>query len=244
MSKDILKVVEIYETIDGEVNLFHQGRMTTILRLAGCNLKPGCSYCDSKYACDSVGIEMTAKEVCDKIREIGNTNITITGGEPLLQGKALKELFNWFGFYSQINYEYSINIETNGTIDPLDFNWDRHIRRTETMDYKLPSSRIKIDKIDLNNFHYVHTVKFIIADEVDYNHALKIKQKLQNNNCHSLFAFSPVMFTNEEDKERFTKRTGIKDIWTPKELFNRLRRDKQHENVIFNVQLHKLVGLK
>ena len=242
MNKEYLNVVEIYETIDGEINAFHQGRITTILRLAGCNLS--CSYCDSLYACESEGIKMSIDHVLLELEKIGNKNITITGGEPLLQKEALNGLFKWMGFKRKFpNDYYYINIETNGTIGP-NFIWDEGIRIGTTMDYKLPSSKIKIDKIDLDNFHYIHTIKFLIADVFDYTHALHVKKMLENNNCKPLFAFSTINFSDLESKEKFTEKTGIKEVWTTKELYNRLKEDKQHENVILNVQIHKLIGLK
>ena len=38
-----MKVYEIFRSIDGEVNACHQGRISTFVRFAGCNLR--CSYC-------------------------------------------------------------------------------------------------------------------------------------------------------------------------------------------------------
>jgi len=244
MNKEYLNVVEIYETIDGEINAFHQGRMTTIIRLAGCNLQ--CSYCDSLYACQSEGIRMSIDDVLLELEKIGNKSITITGGEPLLQGEALLDLFRTMEWKMMSSLDrYEINIETNGTIDPLSFRFHDYCDSiTTTMDYKLPSSRIKIDKIDLDHFHYVSVIKFLIADVFDYTHALHVKKMLENNNCKSLFAFSTINFLNEKEKERFTKRTNIKEVWSTKQLYERLRGDKQYENVILNVQIHKLIGLK
>ena len=43
----MMKVVEIFKSIDGEGK--RAGLPTTFIRLHGCNLS--CSYCDSKYAC-------------------------------------------------------------------------------------------------------------------------------------------------------------------------------------------------
>ena len=43
---DKLKVVEIFDSIDGEGK--RTGQPCTFIRLAGCNLR--CSYCDTLYA--------------------------------------------------------------------------------------------------------------------------------------------------------------------------------------------------
>jgi len=43
-----MRVYEIFRSIDGEVNACHQGRISTFVRFAGCNLK--CSYCFAPLA--------------------------------------------------------------------------------------------------------------------------------------------------------------------------------------------------
>ena len=42
----MMKVVEIFDSIDGEG--IRTGKTATFIRLAGCNLR--CSYCDTLYA--------------------------------------------------------------------------------------------------------------------------------------------------------------------------------------------------
>ena len=54
-----MKVIEIFESIQGEAR--NQGKLTTFIRLAGCNLD--CSYCDTRYAKDSEEIKEYLKEL-------------------------------------------------------------------------------------------------------------------------------------------------------------------------------------
>ena len=86
-----MKVVEIFDSIDGEG--IRTGQAVSFIRLAGCNLR--CSYCDTLYAlfgekepCDYT--EMTAREIANKVNPVFG-RVTLTGGEPLIH-KDVEEL--------------------------------------------------------------------------------------------------------------------------------------------------------
>lgn len=116
----------IWNTIQGEGPRL--GRITTFLRLAGCNL--ACSWCDTSYTWDWQGrnghLYHPTKEAkrtpvqavfTDLVRALDTTHsLTITGGEPLLQWRNLEKLFNLF--WNSGEYLSEINFETNGTIYP------------------------------------------------------------------------------------------------------------------------------
>lgn len=117
----ILAVNEIFgPTIQGEgVSI---GTPTMFLRLAGCNL--ACSWCDTRYAWDWKQYDsrqeihpMKVRDVYDQIvmDSKGVRHLVISGGEPMLQQKALillcREL-SWYGWF--------IEIETAGSV-PLRF---------------------------------------------------------------------------------------------------------------------------
>lgn len=106
-----IRVIEVFNSIDGEQP--RMGEVTTFVRLAGCNL--ACPYCDTKHSQDKESGELTTViELVKKIHSIRiNNNVTITGGEPLLQMEALEELCHRLKTLG-----YNINIETNGTINP------------------------------------------------------------------------------------------------------------------------------
>ena len=104
-----LVVNEIFYSIQGEGP--NAGRPAIFLRLFGCNLR--CVWCDSMFAV--TGKEYQAfgiDDVIHKIQEYPCKHLVITGGEPLIQQKALKVLLEKLP-------EYSIEIETNGSI-PLE----------------------------------------------------------------------------------------------------------------------------
>lgn len=117
-SHHILDVSEIFSSVQGEGR--NSGIPATFLRLQGCNLR--CSWCDTKYtwSAQSVGLSLPTPAVAKEIRNHVAPIVVVTGGEPLLQQPALRELMGLLG-----NERY-FHLETNGTIelDPrLDFAW-------------------------------------------------------------------------------------------------------------------------
>ncbi len=127
MSK--LEISEVFISFQGEGPL--TGRKAIFLRLARCNLR--CIWCDTKYAYEPryiLPIHDVAK-ILLKYREgirLKRPLLVITGGEPLLQKSALKELLK------RIRNMFSIQIETNGTIDISDM--------IELFDYVIVSPKL------------------------------------------------------------------------------------------------------
>ncbi|HEX6763827.1 MAG TPA: 7-carboxy-7-deazaguanine synthase QueE [Polyangiaceae bacterium] len=113
----LLKVSELFASIQGEGP--SAGAPSVFLRLAQCNLH--CSWCDTKYTWDfetyryedEVHVESVAG-VARRLRELLGDRLIVTGGEPLLQAKALGELF------AVLDAERApfVEVETNGTIAP------------------------------------------------------------------------------------------------------------------------------
>jgi 7-carboxy-7-deazaguanine synthase len=107
---------EIFHSIQGEG--VYAGRPAVFLRLALCNL--ACVWCDTKYTWDwehfDQGREVATISVDDAeegIRRYHCRSLVITGGEPLVQQRALTPLLEHLedgGFW--------IEVETNGTIVP------------------------------------------------------------------------------------------------------------------------------
>ena len=106
------KVVEIFESINGEGK--KAGQLALFIRFQYCNLN--CSYCDTKWANskNSPFTWMSLEEILSLAKEKRIKNITLTGGEPLLQPDVLN-LLEAFAKEKQFEME----IETNGSV-PLE----------------------------------------------------------------------------------------------------------------------------
>jgi len=112
-----LKISEIFESIQGEG--INAGKDSIFIRTALCNLK--CSWCDTKYTWDWENFDYDAEvhelpidKIIQKLENFTANNIVITGGEPLMQQEELISLL------SSLPKKFFIEIETNGTILPLD----------------------------------------------------------------------------------------------------------------------------
>lgn len=176
--KDSLFVNEIFGSIDGEG--VRTGELATFIRLAGCNLR--CKYCDTSYALQMTqGNEMSIDEIIDKVKEISYTNITLTGGEPLLQKNSIKLIDRL------IEEGFLVNIETNGSIDitPL---LDKNV--IITLDYKTLASGVN-DKMLLSNFDKLRAIDVLkfVCDRNDFE---DIKRLLKGHEIKSYIYFSPI----------------------------------------------------
>jgi len=171
-----MEITEIFESLQGEG--VQMGQPTIFIRLTGCNLR--CEWCDTQYAYDN-GTEMSIPEIIEEINKFPGKLICITGGEPLTQpetGELVDEL---------LNLNYSINLETNGSIN-IDSTLNNHDKILISMDVKCPSSQME-SKMDLTNIQYLKStdqLKFIIKDQNDYEFAFKILQE-NRSNCNIIF---------------------------------------------------------
>src|SRR5690606_33351346 len=111
-----LKVSEIFESIQAEG--VSAGLPCLFVRLATCNLS--CGFCDTAYSWDfdchdyeHAVREQTVAELGERIATARSDRLVLTGGEPLLQQKAVVELFK------QLTSRLFIEVETNGTVPPL-----------------------------------------------------------------------------------------------------------------------------
>ena len=81
----MLSVVEKFVSINGEGK--RAGELAAFIRFKGCNLN--CSYCDTRWANqpDAASNACTVAELADWVKSSGVKNVTLTGGEPLLQAE-------------------------------------------------------------------------------------------------------------------------------------------------------------
>lgn len=171
-----MKVVEIFESIDGE-GIF-AGFPATFIRLYGCNLR--CSYCDSEYSFSGNNYtEMAVEDIVQKAQQYNHKHITLTGGEPLIH-KDVEKLIR-----ALAGRNFKVNIETNGVVDISSYLKKRNV--LFTLDYKCPSSGME-DKMLVCNFLNVRkcdVVKFVVGSAEDLNTAEKIiKEYNLNENCN------------------------------------------------------------
>ena len=116
-----LRVSEIFgPTLQGEGP--SQGQPAWFLRTSGCNLS--CSWCDTPYTWDWQGQNgvafdrvaettvMTTDEVVKALLPVVQPDdlLVVTGGEPLIQQRALAQVLRAVGARTEV--------ETNGTIEP------------------------------------------------------------------------------------------------------------------------------
>lgn len=165
------KIAEKFVSINGEGR--KAGQLSTFIRFAHCNLN--CEYCDTKWANEkNAPYEiMSEEEIYDYIVETGVQNVTITGGEPLIQENVLRLLT----LLSKDSNIY-IEIETNGSVS-IEPYVNISDRITLTLDYKLSASKME-DKMLMDNYRLIRkcdTVKFVVANEYDLNKAKEIVDK-------------------------------------------------------------------
>ncbi len=166
----VFHVAEHFVSINGEAR--RAGEPAVFIRLAGCNLR--CGYCDTAWAidrkiqCD----DMTAMEILKYIKTTGITNVTVTGGEPLISdniGKLLEMLTDGTGL--------NIEVETNGAIDIRPYYGISGV--SMTVDYKCPGSGME-KFMFLQNFEEIRecdTVKFVVSDKNDLKRMKEIIYK-------------------------------------------------------------------
>lgn len=165
------QVVEKFVSINGEGR--RVGQLSVFIRFKGCNLN--CAYCDTKWANEkNVYFEwMTQEEIYQYIKQQGVKNVTLTGGEPLLQdgiGELLEKL-------SQ-DETLSVEIETNGSVDIREYQSMKN-PPIFTMDYKLGASG-QSAFMNCANFERLlkkDTVKFVVGSEEDLEQAREIMKK-------------------------------------------------------------------
>jgi 7-carboxy-7-deazaguanine synthase len=156
------KVVERFISINGEGE--KAGQLAVFIRFAGCNLD--CSYCDTRWA-NKEDVEftwMTQDAIYEYIQSTEIRNVTLTGGEPLLQ-EGMYELLSLLARDSTLNIE----IETNGSVNLEAFTKITPIAPVFTMDYKLDSSNME-DQMCIENFNYLKpadSVKFVVGSRKD-----------------------------------------------------------------------------
>lgn len=149
----LLAVSEIFYSLDGEGP--RAGLPAVFVRLFGCNLL--CNYCDTRYASETLGRVMEVEEIVQEVQAFRCPNVTLTGGEPLLQkySAALVRRLAESGM--------SVFAETNGSIDITPVQPYAKI----CMDWKTPSSGMseKMRMANLGRLRECDVLKFVVREE-------------------------------------------------------------------------------
>lgn len=165
------KVVEKFVSINGEAT--HAGELACFIRFAGCNL--ACGYCDTKWANEpQVSYEgLSGAEIYAYIKESGVKNVTLTGGEPLIQPD-IRALIALLASDEHLRVE----IETNGSVDISGYD-KRPDNVCMTLDYKLPDSGME-RFMCVENYAWLKpqdAVKFVCSSRSDLEKAKAIITK-------------------------------------------------------------------
>ena len=178
-------VVEKFVSINGEGT--KAGQLAVFVRFARCNLD--CNYCDTKWANkhDVKFDTLTEFEIYDYIKSTGVTNVTLTGGEPLLRDN-IENLLRILSSDKSLHVE----IETNGSIDLMPYR-DISDNVSFTLDYKLPGSGMEMH-MNLDNYEDLRskdTVKFVVSHREDLDKARQIIEEHKLTEKCNVY-FSPV----------------------------------------------------
>ena len=155
-----MKVVEKFTSINGEGT--RAGELAVFVRFKGCNLR--CSYCDTMWANepDCQYKEETPEEILNYVLGTGIRNVTLTGGEPLLQ-KDIRELIHLL-----LQAGLQVEIETNGAVN---------LPSSGCEEYMITENMELLEKND--------TVKFVCGSQEDLLKALDVIQTYDLiNRCH------------------------------------------------------------
>lgn len=170
----------VFATVQGEG--VTAGRPSVFLRLQNCNLHCGQSgigwRCDTWYTWDTstpeywqeatlVSVEAAASEIQQAWQTSFGTinldpNLVITGGEPLLQQPKIHGLL-------QLLKDWSVEIETNGTIIPQDYLLNYQINCSPKLESSGNSLSARRNLKALRRIAQFpnHWFKFVIAEPSD-----------------------------------------------------------------------------
>ncbi|MGQ9588624.1 MAG: radical SAM protein [Thermoplasmata archaeon] len=170
-----MRIYSIFKSLQGEGLTI--GAPTAFIRTSGCPLR--CTYCDTPQAFDK-GEQMDLEAIMKKVGQLRCRHVCLTGGEPLAQKDAFKLV------QKLLDEGYHVVIETSGAL-PLD-ELPCVENLTISMDIKCPSSG-EAGKMLFENIEVLgptDQLKFIVADDRDYEYAKEVLQKYSPK-CEVIF---------------------------------------------------------
>ncbi len=199
-------IAEYFVSINGEGQ--RAGELALFLRFPGCNL--ACTYCDTMWVNEK---DFTAKtlekeEIIALAVQAGVKNITVTGGEPLLQPGIAELLAELSRLPNRM-----VEVETNGSVDLTPF-LQAAPQVSFTVDYKLPYSGME-SKMCLDNLRQlrpVDTLKLVCGTKEDLEVAAEILEKYALPGRVPIY-FSPVFGKIEaQEMVAFLKERRLNEV--------------------------------
>ncbi|MDD1769242.1 MAG: radical SAM protein [Methanomassiliicoccales archaeon] len=164
-----MRISEVFHSLQGEGVLI--GTPTVFVRTCGCNLE--CVWCDTIYAREEEGTEMSPSDVIEKVKGYGTPFVCLTGGEPLLQ----RDVFKLIDLL--LKDSFHVSVETNGSLPLEDLPCSDNL--LISMDIKCPSSgmsaRMLMENLEL--LSPADQLKFVVADENDLLFAEEVLREHQ-----------------------------------------------------------------
>lgn len=138
-----LSISEIFgPTVQGEGPSL--GQRAVFLRLSGCHV--GCSWCDTRYSWDVgdpswASNDISIVDVTANVLSLGSSDdiVVVTGGEPLLQQRALTSFVEQESLCSR-----RLHLETSGIIEPTEQlvrHFEQIVVSPKLMNAQLPAHR-------------------------------------------------------------------------------------------------------
>ncbi len=161
-----LLVTETFASVQGEG--LRAGTPTAFLRLSRCPLR--CVWCDSAYTFQG-GERLELADAIARLTAFGALpNVCITGGEPLVQRRAVQTLIP--RLFAELLALRSVEIETSGFL-PL---WPAEPRLHWNLDVKCPLSGMERHNRweNLTLLREGDEVKFVIAGREDFDYAVRV----------------------------------------------------------------------
>ena len=215
--KTFFDIVDIFQTIQGEGPFL--GQPATFIRFQGCNLQ--CPFCDTDYTSNSkrYSVFQITEELSNEFT-IRNKLIVITGGEPFRQDAAF--LANYL-----IKFGFTVQIETNGTIAPSEQLHDDIVvvcsPKTPKLDKEL-ERRIDCYKYVIDHAS-ISIEDGLPLSALGYNHKKQIARPLEG---------IPVYVTPMDSHNKDLNYLHIEAA----------KRSSMKYGYIFNLQMHKFIGVK
>lgn len=164
-------VIEKFLSINGEG--IRQGHLCTFIRFKGCNLR--CRYCDSAYSYDPTESAeiMNEDQIVNFCKKSGADMVMLAGGEPMYQD-GIVDLIKRL-----CKEGFSVEIETNGSIDISQVAAIKENRPFITLDYKTSASGMEKHNL-FSNYDYVtfnDSVKFVVGSIHDLDVMRQVVEK-------------------------------------------------------------------